>query len=199
MSLISLLQFIFHAANFMLQLVNFRQNFTRFSQFSYFRSIRCFLNIRQQLPKTLNFDQLRLSIHSLDDQLRLCVFERLQAHSVKQDQHHVFQWDVRSRGGPVAQWIWYDAPINEVAYNGGKLWVFTGDGTAAQIAITEKRSPLIWRTDLVFQLTDLRRSFRLAMGSSSTLRRSAPNGSVSTVRETVFLYRLTVRRIGLNH
>jgi WD40 repeat protein len=58
----------------------------------------------------------------------------------------VIQWDVRNLEGPVAQWSWYDAPINEVAYNGGKLWVLTGDGTAAQIDMTEKRSQVILGT-----------------------------------------------------
>jgi WD40 repeat protein len=55
----------------------------------------------------------------------------------------VVQWDVRNMQRPKAEWAWYDAPINGVAYNRGRLWAVTGEGVGASIDVEQKTSTIV--------------------------------------------------------
>jgi hypothetical protein len=58
----------------------------------------------------------------------------------------VVQWDVRDMQRPKAEWAWYDAPVNGVAYNRGRLWVVTGEGVGAAVDIEQKTSTIVLGT-----------------------------------------------------
>jgi len=55
-------------------------------------------------------------------------------------------WDVRSTAEATGEWAWYDAPVNRVQYNEGRLWCATNDGTGACVSVREKRAHAILGT-----------------------------------------------------